>query len=251
MTRLLLLIAMLCACGAAPSHAETPPTYYFVFEVDETRLAERIEGEFDLDAAMESTLNVVSKRIGGGDYELERIGERRIALTLTHENAPQAARDVFGITGDLDFLLVDVDANPYELAKGNAPKGTFILERPDGSGPVALYREGGLSGDFLTDARAGIDSQTSQPVITVGFDAKGKDRLAALTRANVGKPIAIVLDDEVLSVPVINEPILGGQLQISGSFTQEQVNQLAIALRSGALPTPLRLVEERLLKPAD
>lgn len=200
MIRLLLLLAMLCACAAAPSRAEVPPTYYFVFEVDEKWLAERIEDEFDLDAAMESSLDVARRRIGAADYELESIGERRIALTLTHEDAPQSARDVFGIAGDLDFLLVD----SIDEQKGGAvpaKPGIRMLPHPDGLGMVAVKSEGGLSGDQLTHARASLDPVTGLPVITLTFDAEGRDKLAEMTRADVGKFLAIMLDAKLLSVP--------------------------------------------------
>ena len=250
MSRWLLFISMLWAfIAAAPVRADTPPTYYFVFEADEARLAERADDGIDLDAAMQSALDVAAKRIGKVDHTLERIGERRVALTLTHENAPQAARDVFGITGDLDFLLVDLEPEQADLEQGKVPAGTFVLPHPDGHLLLAMRKAGGVSGDHLIDARAGKDPQTGQPVITLGFDPEGKEQFATLTRVSIGKPLAIVLDGKVLSVPTIQEPILEGQVQISGSFTQESAEQLAIALRSGALPTPFRLIEERRLEP--
>ena len=247
MIRWLLLIVGLIGLSLSPLRAEEPPTYYFEFEVDETRLIDRIDEDFDYDVAMEASLDIARKRIGGGDFELKRIGNRRIALTLTHKDAPLAARDVFGISGQLDFLLVVENAKQADLAKGLSPEGTVILKSKGTSEVLALRQEGGISGERLTMAQPAIQPETGQSVVNLQFDETGGEQLAVLTSANVGKRMAIVLDGAILSAPTINEPILGGTMQISGRFTQESANQLAVALASGALPTPFRLVEERLI----
>ena len=113
----------------------------------------------------------------------------------------------------------------------------------------AVRRLGGIGGGNLTGAQAGVDPTNNQNVVNITFDAQGGAKFAKLTRENVGKPFAIILDGEVLSAPNINEPILGGRAQISGSFTSESANNLAIALRSGALPVDLAIVEERTVGP--
>ena len=95
------------------------------------------------------------------------------------------------------------------------------------------------SGEDLTDAQPGFDQRTSEPIVSFKFNINGARRFAQVTQENVGRPFAIVLDNEVISAPVIREPILGGSGQISGSFTVEQANDLAILLRAGALPAPL------------
>jgi SecD/SecF fusion protein len=105
-----------------------------------------------------------------------------------------------------------------------------------------------VSGDRLTDAGAGFD-QTNQPVVTFRFDNLGARQFGDITRANVGKPFAIVLDNKVLSAPVIREPIIGGSGQISGGFTVQQTSDLAALLRAGALPAPLTVIEERTVAP--
>ena len=120
---------------------------------------------------------------------------------------------------------------------------------PAGGTPIAVRRLGGIRGDKLTNAQASFDPQTNEPVVSITFDRDGGARFARLTQENVNKPFAIILDGEVLSAPNINEPILGGSAQISGSFTTESANQLAIALRSGALPVELKVVEERSVGP--
>jgi preprotein translocase subunit SecD len=107
-----------------------------------------------------------------------------------------------------------------------------------------VRRLGGIRGDSLTNATAGVDPQTNESIVNIQFDQVGGQRFADLTTKNVNKPFAIILDGKILSAPNINEPILGGAARISGSFTPESANSLAIALRSGALPVDLTVIEE-------
>jgi preprotein translocase subunit SecD len=104
-----------------------------------------------------------------------------------------------------------------------------------------------VSGDELTDAQPGFDQRTSEPIVSFKFNTSGARKFAQVTQENVGRPFAIVLDDEVISAPVIREPILGGSGQISGSFTVESANNLAILLRAGALPAKLTVIEQRVV----
>src|SRR5690606_22952917 len=106
-----------------------------------------------------------------------------------------------------------------------------------------------LSGERLTDAKAGFDPRTQEPVVNFSFDSEGARRFGEITRQNVGQPFAIVLDGKVLSAPVIREPITGGSGQISGSFSVEDTVVLSALLRAGALPAPLSVVEERTVGP--
>ena len=106
-----------------------------------------------------------------------------------------------------------------------------------------------VSGEDLIDAQPGFDQRTNEPIVTFRFNNTGARRFAQATQQNVGRPFAIVLDNEVISAPVIREPILGGSGQISGNFTVQQANDLAILLRAGALPAPLNIVEERTVGP--
>jgi preprotein translocase subunit SecD len=104
-----------------------------------------------------------------------------------------------------------------------------------------------VSGGDLTDAQPGFDQRTGEPIVSFRFNSSGARKFAQATQENVGRPFAIVLDNEVISAPVIREPILGGSGQISGSFTVESANDLAILLRAGALPAPLTIIEERVV----
>ena len=137
--------------------------------------------------------------------------------------------------------------------QGIAPPGSQIFPYAAGTNfegqSIAVRRLGGIQGDNLINAQAGIDQQNQQDVVNITFDQQGGQRFAQLTTQNVNKPFAIILDGEVLSAPNINEPILGGSAQISGSFNAETANQLAISLRSGALPVDLAVVEERTVGP--
>src|SRR5204862_7260197 len=104
-----------------------------------------------------------------------------------------------------------------------------------------------VSGEDLTDAQPGFDQRTSEPIVSFRFNSSGARKFAQVTQENVGRPFAIVLDNEVISAPVIREPILGGSGQISGSFTVQGANELAILLRAGALPAPLTVIEQRVV----
>ena len=251
----LCLACLLCLeslFAAAPLRAETAPTYEFVFEPDRDRLAKRIDGPVDFDTAMQSVIAVAKARLNGleGSYALTHEGEGRLVVQITHADAPRIARDVFGIVGDLDFLPVDLDTTPADIARGTARPGSAIYPMANGDPAIAVRLDGGISGDSLTRARAIIDPDTYQAFVELRFDVEGERALAEMTSANVGRAIAIVLDGEVLSAPTIREPIRSGALIISGNFSQESANQLAIALSSGALPTPFNLVDQRIITPA-
>jgi preprotein translocase subunit SecD len=123
-----------------------------------------------------------------------------------------------------------------------------VLPLADGTGNMAVKRRVMVSGDQLTDAKQSFN-QDGQPVVSITFNSAGARRFGRVTQENVNKPFAIILDDKILSAPNINEPILGGQAQISGSFTVETANALAISLASGQLPVKLNVIEERTVGP--
>jgi preprotein translocase subunit SecD len=151
---------------------------------------------------------------------------------------------LIGQTARLEFKLVDLNADPNQVAEGRAPPGSQVLPMADGNGRIAVQRRVMVSGEQLVDAKQGFD-QDGRPIVNIKFNTAGARRFGRVTQENVNKPFAIILDDKVLSAPNINEPILGGQAQIMGSFTVESANQLAISLASGKLPVKLNVVEER------
>ncbi len=206
-----------------------------------------------IDDAMDSATEVVRRRIdelGTREPTIIRQGDTRIVVQVPGLQDPDALKKLLGQTAQLEFKLVDLNALPSNVQAGIAPPGSQIVPYAEGQGgAIAVRRLGGIRGDNLTGAQAGVNQQTNESIVTISFDAQGGAKFAKLTTENVGKPFAIILDGQVLSAPNINEPIIGGSAQISGSFTPESANQLAIALRSGALPVPLAVVEERTVGP--
>jgi preprotein translocase subunit SecD len=202
--------------------------------------------------AVDQAMQVISKRIdevGTLEPLIQRQGADRILIQVPGVDDPQRIKDLVGRTAKLTFRMVDASVSPEQAAQGRVPPEAEVLKGPakEGSPPYVVEKRVLVSGDDLTDAQAGFDQRTSEPIVTFKFNTNGAKRFAQATQENVGRPFAIVLDNEVVSAPVIREPILGGSGQISGSFTVEQANDLAIVLRSGALPAKLTPIEERVV----
>jgi preprotein translocase subunit SecD len=206
-----------------------------------------------IDRAMEVATEVVRRRIdelGTREPTIIRQGSTRIVVQVPGLQDPEALKALLGRTARLDFKLVDLTASPEQIAQGRAPVGSQVLPFPGTTtGRVAVQRRAMVTGDQITDARQSFDQQTGEPVVTIQFDSSGARRFANVTRENVNKPFAIILDNVVISAPNINEPILGGSAQIAGTFTVDTANELAISLRSGRLPIELTVVEERTIGP--
>jgi preprotein translocase subunit SecD len=195
--------------------------------------------------------DVVRRRIDpSGTKEITVInqGQKRILVQVPGVEDPDALKALIGQTARLEFKLVDQTADPAQVAEGRAPAGSQVLLMADGSGRIAVQRRVMVSGEQLIDAKQSFD-QDGRPVVSITFNNAGARRFGRVTQENVNKPFAIILDDQVLSAPNINEPILGGQAQISGNFTVESANQLAVALASGKLPVKLNVIEERTVGP--
>jgi preprotein translocase subunit SecD len=201
--------------------------------------------------AMSVARDVVRRRIDPqGTKEITVItqGDRRILVQVPGVEDPEALKRLIGQTARLEFKLVDQTADPNLVAQGRAPAGSQVLPLADGGGGMAVKRRVMVNGDQLVDAKQTFD-QDGQPVVSITFNTAGARRFGRVTQENVNKPFAIILDDKILSAPNINEPILGGQAQISGSFTVESANQLAVSLASGKLPVKLNVIEERTVGP--
>jgi preprotein translocase subunit SecD len=204
-----------------------------------------------LNDAMDTAKDVIDRRINAlGTLEptIIRQGNDRIVVQVPGLDNPDALKKLIGQTAKLEFKLVDDQADQEEVNKGNAPIGSQVLPYTEGGSKIAVRRLGGISGDKLVKADPSTDEQ-NQPGVSIQFDPEGGQKFARMTQQNTGKLFAIILDGQVISAPRINEPILGGQSIISGSFTAESANQLAISLRSGALPVDLKIVEERSVGP--
>ena len=197
--------------------------------------------------AMGVARDVVRRRIDpGGTKEITVIteGGNRILVEVPGVEDPEELKKLIGQTARLEFKLVDMSADPQQVQQGRAPPGSQVLPMADGSGMIAVKRRVMVSGDQLTDASQSFD-QDGRPDINIKFNTAGARRFGRATQENVGKPFAIILDDKVLSAPNINEPILGGNAQIAGSFTVQSAHDLAVSLASGKLPVKLNVIEER------
>jgi preprotein translocase subunit SecD len=204
-----------------------------------------------LSDAMTVARDVVRRRIdpqGTKEVTVINQGERRILVQVPGVEDPEALKALIGQTARLEFKLVDLTADQAQVAAGRAPAGSQVLPLADGTGAMAVKRRVMVSGDQLTDAKQSFD-QDGQPVVSITFNSAGARRFGRVTQENVNKPFAIILDEKILSAPNINEPILGGQAQISGNFTVESANQLAVSLASGKLPVKLNVIEERTVGP--
>jgi preprotein translocase subunit SecD len=207
--------------------------------------------EAALDSAMSTAREVVYNRVdpeGTKEVTVIRQGANRILVQVPGLKDPEGLKQLLGKTARLEFRLVDLNADPAQVAQGRAPVGSVVLPSVD-SGPIAVKRRAIVTGDQLIDARQSFDPQDNSPAVSITFNSAGGKAFARVTRENVGKPFAIILDNVILSAPNINEPILGGQAQISGSYTVETANELAVQLRSGKLPVALKVVEERTVGP--
>jgi preprotein translocase subunit SecD len=157
---------------------------------------------------------------------------------------------VVGPTAKMEFRMVDSTVSPDQAQQGRVPADSEILmSEQSPKVPYVIKKQVLVSGGDLTDAQPGFDQRTNEPIVNFKFNSSGSRKFAQATSENVGVPFAIILDNKVISAPVIREPITGGQGQISGSFTVQAANELALLLRAGALPAPLTVIEERTVGP--
>jgi preprotein translocase subunit SecD len=198
--------------------------------------------------AVAQSIEIIRRRLDeGGTKEINpvRQGANRIVVTAPGESDPERLKRLIGQTAKLTFHMVDDSVSPQDAAAGRIPPGSMLAPGGGpGVSPEVVRRRVEVSGENLTDARLSFD-QSNQPVVSLRFDSQGARRFGSLTTRNVGKRFAILLDEEVISAPVINEPIPGGSGQIAGNFTQATANELAVLLRAGALPAPLNVEEQR------
>jgi SecD/SecF fusion protein len=190
-----------------------------------------------INAATEQSLEIIRRRIdqiGVAEPTIQRVGSNRILVQLPGVQDPTRIRELLGSTAKLSFHLMSAGG-----------PGTRTLPGSDDGQLYTIQDHVAMAGDRLSDARSAFDERTGQPIISFRLDNIGARQFSDITRANVGRPFAIVLDGKVLSAPVINEHIGGGSGQISGRFTTSQAADLAALLRAGALPAPLTVIEER------
>ncbi|MGN6466352.1 MAG: protein translocase subunit SecD, partial [Rhizobiaceae bacterium] len=210
--------------------------------------------DYRVSAALTKSIEVVSRRVnelGTTEPIIQRQGTDRILVQVPGLGDPQRLKDILGKTAKLTFQMVDQTNSAQDAIKtGRTPPGDTIMYSTDNP-PVPYLIENRVivSGEDLVDAQSGFDQRTGEPIVSFRFDNKGATRFGIASQQNVGRLFAIILDNKVISAPVIREPILGGTGQISGHFTVQSANDLAVLLRAGALPANLTIVEERTVGP--
>jgi preprotein translocase subunit SecD len=163
---------------------------------------------------------------------------------------PTDLKRILGQTAKMEFRMVDSTVSPDQAQQGRVPADSeLLMSEQTPKVPYVIKRQVLVSGSDLTDAQPAFDQRTNEPIVNFKFNSSGSRKFALATTENVGQPFAIVLDGKVISAPVIREPITGGQGQISGSFTVQAANELALLMRAGALPAPLTVIEERTVGP--
>lgn len=228
--------SLLSGLGGQPAlDVETPGANEVRLSLTESGIRERVN------AAVEQSLEIVRRRIdevGVAEPTIQRIGVDRILVQLPGVQDPGRIKALLGSTAKLTFHLVVPPEGKRALTQ-------LTLPGSDGTTQYTIERRTILTGDRLVDAAPTFDQRTGRPVISFRFDTAGARIFGAFTKSHVGQPLGIVLDGKVLSAPVIQEPILGGSGQISGSFSVQEAKDLAALLRAGALPAPLTVIEER------
>ena len=209
-----------------------------------------------LSSAVDQAMEIIRRRVdetGTREPTIQRQGSDRVLVQLPGVDDPARIRALLGKTAKMTFHLVDEDADVSAAGGGRAPPGTMLLPLVDrrqtqgAETKIAVRRRVVVSGENLVDSQPTF--QQNEPVVSFRFDAVGAKRFGDATTQNVGKRLAIVLDNQVISAPQIREPILGGSGVITGNFSVAGAQDLALLLRAGALPAPLTTIEERSVGP--
>lgn len=211
--------------------------------------------------ATEQALETIRNRIdqfGVTEPDIRLQEHNRLLIQLPGIKDPDRALKLIGKTAHLEFKLVDEKNSLEEALKGNMPPGREILYQfadNEKTGvkrdiPYLLKKRTPLNGTFITDARVQFDPRTSEPYVSLSFNKKGAMIFERITGENIGERLAIVLDNNVYSAPTIQDRISGGRAQITGRFTMDEARDLAIVLRAGALPAPVKILEERTVGPS-
>ncbi|MCK1625706.1 preprotein translocase subunit SecD [Bradyrhizobium sp. 160] len=201
---------------------------------------------------VEDSIAMIEQRLKDAGITLASVqaeGTDRIRIFLPGTMEPERVTAIFAKKVRVSFRLIDLSMSPEQAQSGTPPAGTKVLLGFKDKLPY-LVKASVLDGDDISYAGPGFASSTKEPIASFRFNGRGTRRFAHLTAENVGKPFAIVLEDRVLSAPVIREPITGGSGQISGNFSLEEANSIAMLLRAGSLPGRLGLVEQQVVQPA-
>jgi len=194
-------------------------------------------------AAVDQSIEIVRRRIdeiGTKEPSILKRGNNRILVELPGIKDPERIKELLGRTAELSFRLVTDSGGEFGSEK-------FIIQ--ESNEEISVSKRIILSGENLIDAQPKYDNLNNEPIVAFTLDRLGSQRFGRATSKNIGKRIAIILDNEAISAPVIKDSITGGNGTISGDFTFQTATDLALLLRSGALPTPLSVVEERTVGP--
>ena len=204
-------------------------------------------------AALDKSLEIVRRRVdalGTKEPSITREGDDRIVVQVPGLQDPGELKRLIGKTAKLEFKMVDERTTPEMIASGRAAPGAQLLPMQKSPGQkIAVRRRADVSGENVSDASATTSQQSIGYEVAFRLDSVGAQRFATITRNNVGKPFAIILDGEVISAPVINSPITGGSGVITGNFDSKEATELATLLRAGALPAKLTVLEEQTVGP--
>ncbi|MBR1162541.1 protein translocase subunit SecD [Bradyrhizobium elkanii] len=202
---------------------------------------------------IEQSIQIVERRVnelGTVEPVIQRQGTDRILVQVPGLQDPTRLKELLGKTAKMEFRMVDTSVSPDQAQQGRLPPDSeLLMSASPPPVPYVVKKQVLVSGGELSDAQPGFDQRTGEAIVSFKFNTSGARKFAQATAENVGQPFAIVLDNKVISAPVIREPITGGQGQISGSFTVQSANDLAILMRAGALPAPLTVIEERTVGP--
>ena len=195
-------------------------------------------------ASLDQAIEIVRRRVdevGTNEPNILKRGNDRILVELPGLDDPNRIKSLLGKTANLTFQFISQNSEESF--------GTEKLSFEDGSREAIVSKRIILSGDNLVDAKPTMNSQTNETVVSFSLDRVGAKKFGKATSTSVGKQLAIVLDGKIISAPSVREPIIGGSGQISGNFTFQSATDLALLLRSGALPAPLNIIEERTVGP--
>src|SRR4051812_40921238 len=202
---------------------------------------------------IEQSIQIVERRInelGTVEPVIQRQGTDRILVQVPGLQDPTELKNLLGRTAKMEFRMVDTTVSPEQALQGRVPPDSEVLQSASSPNqPYVVKKQVLVSGGDLSDAQTGFDQRSNEPIVSFRFNSAGSRKFAQATTENVGQPFAIVLDNKVISAPVIREPITAGSGQISGNFTVQSANELALLLRAGALPAPLTVIEERTVGP--
>lgn len=202
---------------------------------------------------VEDSIAMIEQRLKDAGVKLASVqvdGTDRIRIFLPGVMEPEHVTAIFARKVKVGFRLIDLSMSAEQPQSGAPPAGTEVLLGFKDRLPYLVAKDSALDGDDISYAGPGFTRDTKEPIASFRFNGRGTRRFAHITAENVGKPFAIVLDDKVISAPVIREPITCGSGQIAGNFTLEEANSVAMLLRAGSLPGRLGLVEQQVVQPA-